>query len=364
MALQELIVWVARYRNGLLVVAVLGLCSCASVGPRSISAGRGAYAEVINRTEDEQILNVVVRERYDETFGMITVAAVTANLRFRAETGANVGIGDSDNYETNLVPFSAGVGYEENPTISYVPLSGEDFTRRMLSPVAVDEWLLLGAQAKRPGHMLDLAVRRINGLRNSLASGNPPSPGFSRLIEVYDQLRRANVITIARDNDGTTANDFYWSLHDYSDSHQESVQELFDLLGIETEVDGADIFLPVREGLGRSTSEIVIGTRSAFDVLNAFGNGVDIPAPHLQAGIVEPLQAALVQERQYVRIRSSAERPDNATVRIRFRDWWFYIDATDAESKRAFIFLRTLIGIRLADPGADQKSPVITVPVR
>ena len=75
MALQELIVWVTRYRNVLLVVAVLGLCSCAAVGPRSISAGRGAYAEVINRTEDEQILNVIVRERYDETFGMITVAS-------------------------------------------------------------------------------------------------------------------------------------------------------------------------------------------------------------------------------------------------------------------------------------------------
>ena len=44
------------------------LCGCATVGPVSIAAGRGAYAEVINRTEDEQILNVVVRQRYDETF--------------------------------------------------------------------------------------------------------------------------------------------------------------------------------------------------------------------------------------------------------------------------------------------------------
>ena len=233
----------------------------------------------------------------------------------------------------------------------------------MLSPVAVDEWLLLGAQAKRPGLMLDVAVRRINGLQNSLASGNPPSPGFARLIELYDQLRRANVITVVRDNDGATANEFYWSVRDYSDSHRESVQELFDLLSIETEVDGADIFLPVRRGLGRPESDIVIETRSAFDVLNAFGNGVDIPAPHLQAGIVEPVQVSLAKERRYVRIRSSAERPDNATVRIRFRDWWFYIDATDTESKRAFIFLRTLIGIRLADPGADKKSPVITIPV-
>jgi hypothetical protein len=63
-------------------------------------------------------------------------------------------------------------------------------------------------------------------------------------------------------------------------------------------------------------------------------------------------------------IGSSEKRPDNATVRIRFRDWWFYIDATDISSKRAFVFLQTFIGMRLADPGAAQKAAVITVPVK
>ncbi len=53
----------------------------------------------------------------------------------------------------------------------------------------------------------------------------------------------------------------------------------------------------------------------------------------------------------------------SATVRIRFRDRWFYIAATDTHSKRALTFLRTLIGMRLADPGAAQRAPVLTVPV-
>ncbi len=57
-------------RSALLGVVALGFCGCALVGPQSITAGRGVYAEVINRTEDEQILNVMVRMRYDETFGM------------------------------------------------------------------------------------------------------------------------------------------------------------------------------------------------------------------------------------------------------------------------------------------------------
>jgi hypothetical protein len=67
---------------------------------------------------------------------------------------------------------------------------------------------------------------------------------------------------------------------------------------------------------------------------------------------------------RFITIRSAEKRPENATVRIRFRDWWFYIDATDTQSKRAFLFLQTFIGMRLADPGAAQQAPVITVPVK
>ena len=74
-------------RSVLLVAVALGSCGCALVGPQSISAGRGVYAEVINRTEDEQILNVIVRMRYDETFSMLSVASVTANLSFSTRAG-------------------------------------------------------------------------------------------------------------------------------------------------------------------------------------------------------------------------------------------------------------------------------------
>ena len=59
---------------------------------------------------------------------------------------------------------------------------------------------------------------------------------------------------------------------------------------------------------------------------------------------------------RFITIRSSENRPDNATVRIRFRDWWFYIDATDTPSKRSFRILKLLIGMRLADRADDQQT--------
>ena len=86
MTFHAFIVSAVRGRNSaFLILVALGLCGCAVVGPQSITAGRENYTEVINRTEDEQILNVIVRQRYDETFGMMSVASVTANLRFSTQ---------------------------------------------------------------------------------------------------------------------------------------------------------------------------------------------------------------------------------------------------------------------------------------
>jgi len=364
MIFHEFVVSFFRVRNATLFLASLVFCGCSMVGPQSITAGRGAYTEVINRTEDEQILNALVRQRYDETFGMISVAGITASLQFSALAATDIGIGDSDNYAGNLVPFSAGVGYEENPTISYVPLSGEDFIRRMLTPVSASEWILLGQNVKHPGHVLSLAANRINGLRNPLREEGSPSPEFTEFVMLYDLLRRIGVLDVVQASRNKGEINYLLVIHDYENAHFESVRKLLDLIGVEVKLDGSRVFVPIVEAVGSSTSEIYVHTRSALEILQVFGACIEIPPPHLENGIVEPNKWALPERRQVITIHSSKKLPDNATVRVRYRDWWFYIDATDLESKRAFMFLRTFIGMRLADPAAGQKAPVITVPVR
>lgn len=355
--------FIIRIRSAILIVGALAIYGCNVIGQQAISGGRGVYAEVINRTADEEILNVIVRMRYDETFGMISVASVTANLRFSAQVGTNIGVGSSNNYAGNLVPLSAGVAYEENPTISYVPLSGEDFMRRMFSPVSLSEWFLISAHAKHPSQIFDLAVRSINGLKNPHLK-QKASPDFERFLELYRRLRRADVIDVIY----RTGKGYFMELNNYEDKHGDSVRKFLELLGIEIKPEGSIVTFPILVGHGKSVDSIKLQLRSAYDVLQIFGAGIEIPQAHLESGIVESITWPVSEERQFITIRSYEKnwlgsRPDNTSVAIRFHDRWFYIDATDIQSKQAFVWLRTFIGMRLADPAATHQAPVITIPV-
>jgi len=78
-----------------------------------------------------------LHNRYDETSNLLTVASVTANVRVTTRADVQLGIGDEDNYASNLVPFSAAAIYEENPTISYVPVAGSSYMRQFMSPTPV-----------------------------------------------------------------------------------------------------------------------------------------------------------------------------------------------------------------------------------
>lgn len=113
------------------------------IGPKVISMGRAHYAEAINKTESEQILLSIVKGRYGESFTLLTVSGVAANVRFSTNAGIQAGLGPQENYTVNLVPLSGGLSYEENPTITYEPVQGEQYLRQLLSPVPLDILILM-----------------------------------------------------------------------------------------------------------------------------------------------------------------------------------------------------------------------------
>ena len=132
------------------IVILVGLCAwfslagCQTLGPAALSAGRGAYNDVIARTSSEQTLGLIVRLRYSDPIGLLAVSGVTASLKFGTQAKGEAGFGSPASYAGALVPFSAGVTYEDSPLISYTPVDAQAFLREWLAPVTLETLALDG----------------------------------------------------------------------------------------------------------------------------------------------------------------------------------------------------------------------------
>jgi hypothetical protein len=91
---------------------------------------------------------------------------------------------------------NAGIGgaarYTEKPTITYLPLKGGDFIKKVLSPVDVDMLMLLSRSGWRMDRILNLTVNNINGIDNAhTASG--PTPAIAPNFKKFDEFLAAMV---------------------------------------------------------------------------------------------------------------------------------------------------------------------------
>lgn len=346
---------------------MLGILSaCSAVGPRSISMGRADYNEAINRTEDEQMLLSIVKGRYGETFSLLAVSGVAANVSFGANAGAQVGIGPSSDYEGNLVPFSAGLAYEENPTITYVPVQGEKYLRQLLSPIPLDLLILMSRAEGIPVDYLTLLAKRINAMRNPDFLGTPstvPDPRFQRFVEVNKELKQAGVIQFVEDP--RKEDRFNLLITGYAPSYSEKVRTYLSLLGIPMPVEESkDIIIPVYFGIKvEGLDGIAISTRSTFDLIEILRAAVEIPEEHVgERGVTHNYPPpGLAGKGLY--IHASKSRPTGAILAVKHRGYWFYIDDTDIRTKLFYYLVRALWSVSIDAAGNQREAPVLTIPV-
>jgi hypothetical protein len=355
-----------RAGHALLTLAVgLAATGCALLGPASIRSGRSAYNEAIIATNNQQVLGMIVRMRYGEPTGLLAVTSVTANLHIQASIGSEFGIGSDENFEGNLTPLSAGLAYEENPTISYKPAQGEEYLRQLLSPLPIDLTLLvLGALGSSPP-ATTLLVKSINGVQNPdfLAEGaTEPDPRFARIAELLAALSRGGHLTWAHELD--TPPSFVLVLSGEGPAYAQQVGELYGLLGLTAPRDlGQILTLPVHLGIGKPAEDAIqLRTRSLFDLFSIAAASVEVPEEHLVSGIAPRLPPAGAAMRG-IRIRASEGYPRKAMVAVKHHGWWYSIDAADTGTKLTFRLLESIMSVRIAEAAGPQPAPLLTVPV-
>lgn len=63
----------------------------------------------------------------------------------------------------------------------------------------------------------------------------------------------------------------------------------------------------------------------------------------------------------WLKIKSSRDEPSNATLRIKFRGNWYFIEDSDLKSREAFSMLNAMFAVTGGTvPGAN---PILTIPV-
>jgi hypothetical protein len=102
--------------------------------------------------------------------------------------------------------------------------------------------------------------------------------------------------------------------------------------------------------------------RSMMEIMQIASAAVQVPAKDTEAGIafVDPSVTSDAGG-DWLVVRSSKDEPENASLRIRYRDQWFYVADNDLQSREAFALLNALFAVTGGTvPGAN---PILTLPV-
>lgn len=111
-----------------------------------------AYDTTTSESVSKQLLINIARARRNEPIHFTTISNIAATYKFAVNAG--VGGAAAGTRGSLLVPLIGGSA-EENPTVSIVPMQGEEFTQRLLTPFQEQKLTLL----LRQGYDVDSLLR-------------------------------------------------------------------------------------------------------------------------------------------------------------------------------------------------------------
>jgi hypothetical protein len=338
------------------------LPACTRFGPKRVPGDRFNYNEAISKSQKEQMLLNIVRLRYRDIPEFLSVSSVLTQYTYTGSVGTQGAavLGNQLGAASN-VGGSANIGYTERPTITYTPLAGSEFSRRLLTPIPTEMMFAASQGGWATDLMMLIALQRMNKVENSSFT-SVPSPDdldrlreFLRLLEISKELGERGAMEMYRDSEETPALRYLVIEEGLNEETEALVDEFRSMLDLDP---GLNVFQMTDRLTQRAPNEITVQARSLMGVMSFLSRGVEVPEMHREQGWVVDMGSweGLVP----FRIHSSGEKPDNVFAAVRYDDHWFYIDHADHESKRAFGLLIYIF--ELQAPATTAAAPVLTLP--
>ena len=119
----------------LIVLMTTVLAGCLS--PTAMHRAVLAYDYTVGQVEAEMLLLNIARAKRGQPIHFTAVSSVAATFDFRTNGGLGTQIFDGGGavFAKNFYLFNLGAGIAENPTVSIIPVQGEEFTKRLLTPM-------------------------------------------------------------------------------------------------------------------------------------------------------------------------------------------------------------------------------------
>lgn len=175
----------AVYLLGVLCSLVLSGC----LSPVTLNRAVLAYDDAVTDSIAKQLLINVARAQHHQPVHFTGVSNIAATFDFRVNAGATPALtGDASRA---LMPIFGG-SVAENPTISIVPIEGEEFTKRLLTPFHETKFTLLLRQRYDIDLLLRLMAQELRVIQNGEAVSyrNTPAdrPGYEMFRRVVTHL--------------------------------------------------------------------------------------------------------------------------------------------------------------------------------
>lgn len=134
------------------LITSLFLAGCA--GPISLHEAVLGYDEITSRLDREMLLINVARKQQNLPSHFTVTSSIAATFDYRTNAGFSANLFENPG-SNNSYGLSLGASAAENPTLSIVPIQGEDFTKRILAPMDESKFEFLVIQ----GAPIDMVLR-------------------------------------------------------------------------------------------------------------------------------------------------------------------------------------------------------------
>jgi hypothetical protein len=166
-----------------------GLLLSGCLSPITLNRAVTAYDQAVTDAVSKQLLINIARAHQHQPIHFTGVSNIAATFDFRVSAGATPALtGDASKA---LMPIFGG-SVAENPTISIVPIEGEEFTKRLLTPFQETKFTLLLRQRFDIDLLLRLMAQELRIAENGqeIAYRNTPAdrPGYEMFRRVVTHL--------------------------------------------------------------------------------------------------------------------------------------------------------------------------------